>query len=1846
MASNELLLLERVELKLAMSSTDEQLQRTISTFLPPVLLKLASPHEQTRKKVMEILTHVSKRVKANVAIELPFDALMEQFCNDENPAIVKNFTIIYLDMCIKRLPADKIAKHIPQLLHGLSKRPIAQRATILHMVLPALRKWHLEPGQQEQARESVFHFDSSPDDATLLLNFFLDVMLYQPLTPRQQKDAAGEDGVVPMTLYPGLSQSALEDVTNHGKTAWTAGELAEIKLGIVHFLLSRVFTDNERLRILIAGTTDSSHLVVAASEDGLRRWTGNVDMENAQLVQSLYALYLGTTGRIAKLSRSPCANPTKIKLLQYLGKSVKATNMPKKMLRIVFDGVNGDGSNMRLQRSTMAFLQWCTRMCDASELAPVAFMLVQGMTNYIKQHPEVSGHDAETIKGYAYVACGLIVRKVPKVGLDDLQIVAQFFESLVYEPPNVRVYVQDALSSMIDIFTDLDLTSPIHDTVQDIILKAVELNNANTRYMALKYTNSIYPFSSPFGRYVCLLARSNSIAKLEIAEEAKRGLHPFVRGANGGALATGERVPVSALPSFADMVHYLAQHKPGDAYRLASRSPLIMGYPLEVFSDMLAFLRLLLVLEANPTTILIDDYVEDKVDTSMSDDPIAMDNVKRALADAWQGDENSHEHAALQIWCDMLSSALDPALKDPLLVATVAKCLLELISLGPASITSAFFTRLPLFKSLTLSNKLETRQWMARLYGIIASDVQLPQDAMEATLVEYADIIVHHAANTASSASNKTVAAVSTVDDTDRQHGALLTLGYLLSRAFYRQREVHDAVIARCMGAIVHVIQQPARDSQKQLLAAAACHALSEIGRIKSVGGLLLATDNKNGEDVTMAPSRAELIKRLSELVKTSKDTKLQEQALLALGNVSITMTDENDENDADLQLIIDGLFASADSKQVELNFAGGEAWSALAFGWPSQALQKYKDVSDLALPPAPTSEKHTARCQQIMDTMVKKYVASDRAWYRKAACIWLLSILKFGVNQPIISANLRVIHASFSRLIGDRDDFTQEVASKGLGLVYEYGDAAIKEDMLYSLVGTFTEGQRIQAQSVTDNTVLFDEGTLGSTPDGSSITTYKELCSLASELNQPDLIYKFMNLANHNAMWTSRRGAAFGFQNLMAVAEKEMEPYLSRLIPKLYRYQFDPNPQVNQSMKSIWQSLVKDHQKTVDTYFAQIMDDVLKGLGNRQWRVREACCAAVTDLVQGRPLVQIEPYLETLWFMAFRALDDIKGSVRQAATQTCKQLTKLTVHYCDPQVVSLADGAKVMDIVMPFLLQKGIVSDAEDVQKFSLDAVLRVCKTGAALLKKYIPDLVDTLLQSLSSLEPQSMNYLSFHVEQYNISQEQLDNARLSGAKNSPMMEGIEHCVSQIDEDVMQALAPKLLYLVRKGTGLPTKAGTARFIVTLVMNRRSIFEPHADNFLKALSGAIKSKNPVIRKTFATATGYVCQLATYDRLGALLKHLKKLYVEENDEDAHAAAAVTAMEMTRFATDRMKSVAPEIVPLIYFGEHDPEDALKKVWASAWENLTSGTRSMVTLHVEEILTFIEPLLNSSSWKVKQTAALTLADMCKSSGREMEKHAHKLMPVMVSTLATRSWTGKENVLDAFAQLCVTTKDLVCSPEHKPPLAEITKIFVREAKRKNRTYQRHALVSLEVFLAGYGDRVDVQGDVQDFLLDLCTMDEDAVMEDEDSDNAKPLLLMIKANSFKALTAAYQPKVFPSQLDHADTLSETLTATLQGNVWNIQLAILTSLQVFISRMDQANDAIAQRIVTAAAHALADLKYSAIRTAAVDVVDTMVKEWTLSLTIRQQLKPVVTKAIGTEPTALLKDRLQKIDQAL
>lgn len=150
----------------------------------------------------------------------------------------------------------------------------------------------------------------------------------------------------------------------------------------------------------------------------------------------------------------------------------------------------------------------------------------------------------------------------------------------------------------------------------------------------------------------------------------------------------------------------------------------------------------------------------------------------------------------------------------------------------------------------------------------------------------------------------------------------------------------------------------------------------------------------------------------------------------------------------------------------------------------------------------------------------------------------------------------LTAVQEAFADGLTENDEFSQDVSSKGMGVVYSLADGDLKKKLVDLLMTTLSEGKRSEAK-VTGDTKLFESGQLGQTPSGGKLTTYQELLNLAADLNQPDLVYKFMQLARHNAKWNSKLGAAHGFGALLENAKEEIEPYFNQLVPKLFRWPF-----------------------------------------------------------------------------------------------------------------------------------------------------------------------------------------------------------------------------------------------------------------------------------------------------------------------------------------------------------------------------------------------------------------------------------------------------------------------------------------------------------------------------------------------------------------------------------------------------------------------------------------------------------------------------------------------------------------
>lgn len=213
------------------------------------------------------------------------------------------------------------------------------------------------------------------------------------------------------------------------------------------------------------------------------------------------------------------------------------------------------------------------------------------------------------------------------------------------------------------------------------------------------------------------------------------------------------------------------------------------------------------------------------------------------------------------------------------------------------------------------------------------------------------------------------------------------------------------------------------------------------------------------------------------------------------------------------------------------------------------------------------------------------------------------------------------------------------------------------------------------------------------------------------------------MQLANHNAAWNSKRGyycyffgraniliciniylgkigAAFGLKSISAGAKEQLQPYLGKIVPRFYRYKYDPTPKFQNSMCSIWDSIVTDSKETVERHYWAILDELITNLTNTEWRTRISCCLAIRDLIK-RPtglrlridddfLTRIgensenrmevvagssqqaaadaenEPELLALWTQLFRVMDDVHEGTRLAAEGTAKTLSKVGRIVCN----------------------------------------------------------------------------------------------------------------------------------------------------------------------------------------------------------------------------------------------------------------------------------------------------------------------------------------------------------------------------------------------------------------------------------------------------------------------------------------------------------------------------------------------------------------------------------------------------
>lgn len=1710
MADAELALVNKVELKFILAEKDDKLQSLLKVYLAPLLLKLNSPHEKVRNKVVDTCKHINERLKSST-IALPVEALLTQFADPaiKGKGLMQSFDLMFVQ---KSKPNPNLLPLLAPCITEASTTGHA--AAIWHIILRKLSVW-TPPDRGTSAHSKLpefFTFDKQPELERLMSAKFMELLI--PHINSQTEGLADTSRTLSAKVFGSTPNPPISDIVSNNSSldAKRVPSLKhDFKLAAVKCLTSGAFTPDNRYFPLLLASHQNSHEIADSAKMATKKV--NIDLESPQTVSTLYAIALNV------------AHPKVFAyILKLCSTSVPALRRDPKTL--IDYGLEAYAADPDCWVSIIEFVRSLLRKAADAFPSTYASVLVENISNWIKASGwprlDADNYKLKGARAQSYELLGTIAHYVPQTATMDL--FNFLFSALEDDSADMRHNVQDALSETLVVVGTLD--EQLRTALKGKLIKyAIGPDyNQSLKYVAVRFAVRVAPFNDPAARVICILGTHES-NRADVIEEAQRGLHPHWFNLLNSTVY--ESSPTSQyespFPSFSSLYNAL-----GDAQsEIASNflASTLYDYSTAVFTSAASCLEKTLIMEAsvqakNRTLLVIDDNWESRIETAIEMDKDVRSAVKDYLA-----------HGNVETFPNFLKGLL-LAMNSRSGVPTVTSIWNRLLSLAPPTTVDSFITELDPIVAMLDSSKYYFRESAAKTLGIVATSDTI-EDSKVSQLCEKL----------------RSEIASGNSFSIDQTQGRILALGTIISRLSLRSRQVD-------VGSSIELIIDNLLSSTNSAIQDACCDALYNLalcGSLQSVNHDL-----------------SSVVEKLSLLSK-----KESEGAILAIGAISITAADE-----AESKKFVDKIIELSTGKHVELLFASGEALTIAACGWNSTVTDRLLDIQGVNLEFPSTHD--------IADYAMSKVIEacqSTKPTLRRFACIWLLSMIQYcGKNDAVLS-HIEKAQLCFMKFLAERDDIVQDSASRGLGILYELGDGEIKQNLVQNLVQSFTsDSKNIRAGTVSEDTELFEPGVLN-TGDGSSVTTYKDILNLATEVGDPSLVYKFMSLAAHSSLWASRRGAAFGLGGILSKANLDdvfsSNPRLSKpLIPKLYRYRFDPNQSVQQSMRGIWDALIKDKSGAVlDDHFDDILDELLKGMGDREWRVRQASSAALSDLLQGRLIEKYQQRLSEIWRMAFRVTDDIKDSVRTAGMQLTRGLASTMVRHVD--VDSGASEKTANDILkelIPFLMgNNGLQSDAEEVQKFALDTVLKLSKKAGRAIKPYIPVLAEELLGLLSTLEPQAMNYLALNADKYGLTNDAIDASRMASLRSSPMMDAVEQMVEMLDDDLLKDFIPRLVRSAQKSVGLPSKLGASRIFVLLTIRRLHQATPYADTLLKAASSQITNPNDTVSQSFAMSAGYVCRMASTQTVSDYAAKLTKLYFDSDDERERLVSGSAVNSVAKHSSDKFDSVASAFLPLVFIGKHDPSEAVKERFEQTWSDNTGGSGA-IKLYMKEISDLVSHHIKSQQWTIRQVCAKSIAEAANSVGKNDigEEGAFKLLSILVESSSGRSWSGKELVLDALVSLAGKTKEVILKADRNM-LETLNKTVVTEVKRKNKEYQVKAVTSYANYVHEFPQKAlyETLFEVVEKYLNPAESDEDADgdvdMENQNKVGSDTAIVMLKA-----LGQSYQPvdidgnpipaSVLETSLKH---LSDVLTNSPESASWKVKLAVLDGVNSITSALSE-----------------------------------------------------------------------------
>ena len=565
------------------------------------------------------------------------------------------------------------------------------------------------------------------------------------------------------------------------------------------------------------------------------------------------------------------------------------------------------------------------------------------------------------------------------------------------------------------------------------------------------------------------------------------------------------------------------------------------------------------------------------------------------------------------------------------------------------------------------------------------------------------------------------------------------------------------------------------------------------------------------------------------------------------------------------------------------------------------------------------------------------------------------------------------------------------------------------------STVSAMMEGLGVETQPEVGGTSGLGEAALGA---------FREMAGAAVALERPDILYFLIALSVAHPALAGRYNVStlLGGKQTNSVEMREaLRPQMSRLLPRLLRARHDPNAETRERMSNLFVGVIgsgAEARSAVTKMLIPTIDALISDASSSKlWRCRFAALSALSETIVGRywqelgggtQVLHDEDILDSsntgagarmlrLWRVAMRALDDVRGNVREVGEKFCRTLKSLTIRLCDPSAVPNGVMATKTEIAkhereasyaaataLRYLLKHGLNQSCAEAVGCCVSCITGIVDVAnPKILEALIPDLLRSLLIAISGLEPAALSYLQVRAagqDGNSASYDRLERLRLQLANTGPLATAVSKCLDilpGVDLETQKLVIPKLDEALRSSAGFASRAATADACSMLVGSCPSAFKFGGSSttnpsvrLLRALYYASERETgEEARRKMAHAFGNLASVCPPKSVrsialraaGSYNKHFGNFdSVKMRKAAAFALRSIAVRASNQFSDGGNTDVwCRRVLPVAFLGMEDSDPTISSLWKEVWDeggsaaNLSGAADDFGSLLEEKLL-----------------------------------------------------------------------------------------------------------------------------------------------------------------------------------------------------------------------------------------------------------------------------------------------------